>query len=232
MRYRLIGTAALFAMLAGCEIPAPQGAWETKGEQQDFGPPEYVNKTGMLALLNSPSTSVDVLDHEVQLDVRAAEALIAHRNGWDGVLGTADDNPFESTEEVDSVPYVGPVAMGRLEAFASAWGWSPPKDAYFGTWKSVPFSVEEAENTLEFVNLCTLEDLDITAGLDIRAAEEIIWAQPVSSLTALANVPYVGPKTLEKLRDIASAVFSATHDAPAGPGNSMASEESKDPVLE
>ena len=231
MRYRLIGTAALFAMLAGCEVPAPQGVWENSGAIEDFGPPDFVNKTGMLALLNSSSTSVEILDHEVQLDRRAAKALIAHRDGWDGVFGTADDNPFESTEEVDSVPFVGPVAMGRLEAFANAWGWSPPKDAYFGTWKSVSFSVEEAENTLEFVNLCTMEDLDITAGLDVRAAEEIVQAQPLSSLTALSNVPYVGPKTLEKLRDIASAVFSATVEAPIM-NEGIEPEESKDPVLE
>lgn len=47
---------------------------------------------------------------------RAATELAAHRDGADGRFGTEDDDLFDSIEEVDAVPYVGPTAFSQLIA--------------------------------------------------------------------------------------------------------------------
>ncbi len=54
---------------------------------------------------------------EVRLAANAADAIVAVRTGDDGAAGTADDHPFGSLAELDAVPYVGPVAFGKLMAY-------------------------------------------------------------------------------------------------------------------
>ncbi len=51
--------------------------------------------------------------------VQAAEGLVAHRDGSDGVFGTEDDDLFDDIFEVDDVLYVGPVALEQLVAAAT-----------------------------------------------------------------------------------------------------------------
>jgi hypothetical protein len=66
--------------------------------------------------------SFEVLDDDVALDRRAAENIVGHRDGPDGVLGTADDDPFDDLAELDAIPYVGPVALEKLRAWVEAQG--------------------------------------------------------------------------------------------------------------
>jgi hypothetical protein len=66
----------------------------------------------ILALANMASHFT--LDVEVRLDVRAANGIVAHRSGPDGIDGTDDDNPFENLAELDAVPWVGPRAFGKM----------------------------------------------------------------------------------------------------------------------
>ncbi|HVK86041.1 MAG TPA: hypothetical protein VM513_18095 [Kofleriaceae bacterium] len=47
---------------------------------------------------------------------RAATNLTKHRDGADGTFGTDDDDLFDTAEEVDGVPYVGPSAFAALHA--------------------------------------------------------------------------------------------------------------------
>jgi hypothetical protein len=54
------------------------------------------------------------LDVDAAIDVRAAENIVAHRNGPDLVPGTADDDPFGTVAELDAVPYVGKATMVKL----------------------------------------------------------------------------------------------------------------------
>ena len=49
----------------------------------------------------------------------AAEHLVGHRDGADGVFGTEDDELFDDIAEVDEVLYVGPVAMQQLVAIVA-----------------------------------------------------------------------------------------------------------------
>ena len=44
-----------------------------------------------------------------------------------------------------------------------------------------------------------MDDLDIGADLDQRAAESIINGRPYAGLMEMAERPYVGPATLEQL---------------------------------
>ena len=82
-----------------------------------------------VAFLNDPSTDSDTLAEvlaAVSTGARAADNIVAHRDGPDGVFGTADDNLFDGLPqsefsgsilfELDEVPFVGPRAMEELQA--------------------------------------------------------------------------------------------------------------------
>lgn len=71
----------------------------------------------LLVFLNSAQTTLELLDDEVGLRSNAASNLIAHRNGPDGILGTDDDDLFESRTEVDMVPQIGPAALEDLDTY-------------------------------------------------------------------------------------------------------------------
>ena len=53
---------------------------------------------------NESSTTLEILDKDVELDARAARNIIA-------------DRPFLSIEDLDSTPYVGPSALKKLREF-------------------------------------------------------------------------------------------------------------------
>ena len=88
------------------------------------------------------------LDHDVPLNRRAARNLIHHRDGFDAVAGTYDDNLFDHLAEVDAVRWVGTSAMASLVSFAFTQNWVPTADDVLGTWDGVVFTVAEAEATL------------------------------------------------------------------------------------
>lgn len=67
----------------------------------------------VLKLVNESGSSVDRLE-EVGLADDAASAIVAHRHGPDGAAGTADDDIFDSLDELDQVDFVGQLALGKL----------------------------------------------------------------------------------------------------------------------
>lgn len=81
-----------------------------KADGGDTATPAEID--AVLALVNAAELSL--LDIDIALDVRAAEAIVAHRDGSDGLLGTADDDPIDDMAELDAVPWVGPSAFGKL----------------------------------------------------------------------------------------------------------------------
>ena len=105
-----VGPAALEALLAF----ARDNGW------LDVGATE--RDAAILALVNHPDTTMELLDLDVGLDVRAATNIMAHRDGADGEVGTADDRLFASIEELDGISYVGPSALDDLAAYALANG--------------------------------------------------------------------------------------------------------------
>lgn len=113
--------AAALGVLCACDL-APE-AEEADGDgihdpiaaagKADGGDtPTPAEIDAVLALVNTADLSL--LDIDIALDVRAAEAIVAHRDGPDASLGTADDDPIDDLAELDAVPWVGTSAFGKL----------------------------------------------------------------------------------------------------------------------
>ena len=193
-----------FATLAfGCGEALPtEDGFDTSTLALVEGSPEAI---GLLEFLNDPTTTVDVLDHDVPLNRRAARNLIHHRDGFDGKPGTYDDNLFDHLAEVDAVRWVGSSAMAALVNFAFTQNWVPDADDVLGTWDGVVFTVAQAEATLALANASTEAELDHDLGLDRRAAASIVAAQPVETLAELSTLWFVGSSALNILKEAAHA---------------------------
>jgi DNA uptake protein ComE-like DNA-binding protein len=159
-----------------------------------------VEVEAMLDLVNAPETDVAFLDVEVELERRAAENIIAVRNGTDGVYPSADDHPFETLEEIEAVKYVGATTMERLRNFVIAN--PPPAGALV---EGVEFTAAEATAVLWGVNQASREELDLEVGLSSTAAANVFASAPYDTLAEIASVPYVGASALEALRGYAPA---------------------------
>jgi len=77
----------------------------------------------ILAVVNDPAVTFEVLDIDVGLDVRAARNIHAYRAGQDGLLNTGDDRVFADLASLDAVSYVGTRALDLLFDFAQANGY-------------------------------------------------------------------------------------------------------------
>jgi hypothetical protein len=211
----VIFTAA--ALCAGCAT-APLNI-ETGDHAITSGSPEAI---GVVDLLNDPATDIDLLDHDAGLNVRAARNLIHHRDGWDGVLGSYDDDPFGDIDEVDSVRWVGPAAIASLVEFAANEGFIPEGADILGTWDNVTFTVNVADAVLAFVNDSDHSTLDHEVGLDRRAADSITAALPIASVEELAGLYFVGTTALEALIEVSATLGGTEGDeiiADSGEGN-------------
>ncbi|HEU0033078.1 MAG TPA: phospholipase D-like domain-containing protein [Kofleriaceae bacterium] len=75
------------------------------------GSPEAI---GVLALVNDPASTASALKSGAGITSRVATNIVKHRDGADGVAGTADDDKFDTLAELDAIPYVGPVTLNAL----------------------------------------------------------------------------------------------------------------------
>ncbi|MCA9653693.1 MAG: hypothetical protein H6712_14410 [Myxococcales bacterium] len=78
---------------------------------------------GMLRVANE--LDFDALDVDVALDRRSATSIIAHRAGADELLGTADDDYVDSIAELDSLYWMGPANIWRIQSYAMTEGYVP-----------------------------------------------------------------------------------------------------------
>ncbi|HVV82392.1 MAG TPA: nuclease A inhibitor family protein [Kofleriaceae bacterium] len=193
-------TVVLFVAIAALTATACVDDVGTTVEEVAGTPDELA----LVRFLDDASTTVTVLDEQVPLDSRAAKGLIAHRDGKDGVRGTADDDSFDSAAEVDAVPYVGPTAMSALVSYAVAGGWVHD-DEVFGTFDGVPFSVAEARAAIVLVNGATADSLKSSVGLDSRAINSIVAARPIVTMSALSKLYYVGTAMMTKIKTAVAA---------------------------
>lgn len=114
------GVAWICVAALGCDFapePEPQGdgiddaiVLPGKADGLDGASPDEIE--AVIALANT--ADLGLLDVDVALDVRAAEAIVTRRDGPDGALGTADDDLFDDLAELDAVPWVGPRAFGKM----------------------------------------------------------------------------------------------------------------------
>jgi DNA uptake protein ComE-like DNA-binding protein len=159
-------------------------------------------ETAVLDFVNDPATTVDELDDDVGLDSRAAGNIVIHRNGFDEVYPSGDDNPFDTIAELDGVPYVGPTALEKLRQYVANQGTGSESV------EGVEFSADQAAAVVWGVNQATVEELDVDVALTSTAADNLIDNRPYTSVGEMGSVPYVGPSALAKLRDYA-AVWAA-----------------------
>ncbi len=174
----------------------------------------------VLEYVNYPGTAVGILDNDVQLDARAAKAIVARKNGPDGRELTADDRPFTSIADLDAVPYVGDLAIGRILAFAKA---NPIPQGV--TVENVAFTGWQAEAVLWGANTVPVGVLN--GLLDNRAAANVIAGRPYFTMKKLADVPLVGPNALQAMRGQAKVWWNAwkwggTPVTPPPPASSLA----------
>lgn len=125
MKYALWTVAASFAFsVTGCaddqqlqdgrdDAFVVDGKTDTGGIRE--GTPEAA---AVLHVVNTSSRAV--LGDEVGVAEKAGDNIIAVRDGDDGAAGTADDTTFTTLAQLDAVPFVGPVAFGKLLAYAVA----------------------------------------------------------------------------------------------------------------
>jgi hypothetical protein len=194
-----VSSATLLALGMACQ-PSPdreEGSYDAVTAAIHDGTPESI---GVLGLLNAVDTDVPLLDIDVGLDRRAAENLVAHKNGADGVAGNDDDDAFDDVDEVDAIPYVGPSAFDKLLAYAAAHGYVPGDDDLLGVYDGVSFTVKEAQATLTLANNEAHATLDGPIGLDVRAVDSIVAARPIASVLALSELHWVGESALRKLK--------------------------------
>ena len=156
---------------------------------------DHPTSLGALALVNDPSVAdVEFLDVALGFDSRAANRVIAHRQGPDGFDGTADDDLFGSLIELDTIPYVSDAALVALGEAAWELDYVPAFVI-----EGVSFTANEAAAVLLLSNDGSMDDLDHGASLDVRAAEAIIAGRPYHHVTELAARPHVGPAALRSL---------------------------------
>lgn len=82
---------------------------------------------GVLRVANE--LAPEALRDEVGLGSRTVAGIVDVRDGDDDALGTSDDAEITSLAELDAIPYVGPVSLERLLAYAQDHGyveaWAP-----------------------------------------------------------------------------------------------------------
>ena len=221
---KVVSVLAAFTIVAGCAAPSADPAGDLAFPLVDPGSAE---EAGMLALVNDASTTFAVLDDDAALDRRAAENIVAARDGADAAHGTADDMPFTSIDQLDAIAYVGPTALEKLLVFARDNGWLDVGAA------------QRDAATLALVNdpATTFERLDIDVALDRRAAANIIAHragadamagtaddQLFASIAELDAISYVGPSALNDLAAYALAHGYGDDGAPAPVGCVLISE--------
>lgn len=197
----LIALATLIALLAS-------GCTDTNLSSNHDGPHQvhvvagfeidHATGEGILILVNDALTDVPFLDDDCGVDLPAAERIVAHRQGPDGLDGSMDDDLFDDLFELDAVGYVGPSTLQALGEMAHELDLVPVLFV-----EGVSFTASELDDTLLLVNLAELDALDIDAGLDVRAAEALVNGRPYVDLLEVSERPWVGPATLEMLREYA-----------------------------
>ena len=123
----------IFITLARCGAPETDpgdqandsflaaGKTDTGGIME--GSPEALGVLKLVNVANLKTLDDPTSIGGVGLQSLAANNIVDYRNGADLIQGTTDDNLFATLQELDDIPYVGPIAFARLLAFARANGY-------------------------------------------------------------------------------------------------------------
>ena len=187
---------AIAAPLAGCAASTDESADDAASATTSTISASDAQK--ILDFVNYPTTTEAVLDGNVRLDVRAAKAIIAKRNGVDGTYPSNDDVPFATLAQLDAISYVGDSAFTKLDAYARM-NPAPARESVEG----VSFSGWQSVAVVYGVNHATAAELD--AFLDARAAKALVAGAPYKSVAQMGPIAYVGSAALAALKTRAQA---------------------------
>ncbi len=179
---------ALIAVSTGCVADHDDVA-----EAQGLLTEGSADAVGVLALVNAPTTTFEVLDIDARLDRRAARGLV-------------DGRPFDSVAQVDAVRWVGASALNKLVAYSRANGFVPSGSDVVGVFDGVSFTFDQASAALSLVNSATATTLREQVRLDSRAVNSIVDARPVATVEQLSELYYVGKAMLTRIRDYAAPI--------------------------
>lgn len=154
----------------------------------------------MLDFLNTPRTDIAALDEAAHIDTRAARALITHRDGPDGIFGTADDNPFDSWGEAASINWVGEATIAKLESYSQGWCLSRPGHTIAGTFHGVSFTHKQAQLVVKLTNTLPEPALRHLLDFNEEAAQNILDRRPFVFLYDIAHTQGVQAIEIEMLR--------------------------------
>ncbi|MCP3162102.1 proprotein convertase P-domain-containing protein [Myxococcus qinghaiensis] len=181
------------------EETAPAAVMTTQAQALATGTPA---STGVLAFLNSRSTTLAVLDFEVPLNALTAQAIIADRNGPDGIEFTADDRHYVSIDQVDAIPQVGPAALATLEGYVRATGRvEMPLDEQVGVFHGVAFNLAEARRVVAAANTVSQAALQSTVGLSANQAQAIVAARRIDHIVELSRLAFMNGAALQALKN-------------------------------
>lgn len=199
--WAVVGVMTLAA--CGPDAYALVGGAEEESLELDRG---ALSVPAMLSFVNGPDATVEVLDREVGLDVRAARSIVGFVRGPDGLHGTADDRELSSIAQLDALSWVGEAALLAIDRYAT-----PRYGLQDLVLEGVHFSAAEAALT---VAVCNDARLDAT-GLSGLARLKLSEGRPHVNLVSVASTPQVGPAALLALRKYVAALLGSPPPPPA-----------------
>ena len=118
-----------------------------------------------------------------------------------------------SCEEIAAYSYFGASSAQALFDYVAADPSCGEPDLVV---EGVPLTEDEASAILAVANGASQTQLDDGAGLDARAAENIVEGRPLATIYELADISYVGPTAVGQLRDYAVG-WAGPDDPPEDP---------------
>lgn len=139
----------------------------------------------------------------IGLRTDATSALVTYRNGADGQAGTADDGALDTLAQLEAVPYVASVAIGRLRDFAGkqqVWRYLPADPAQGITLAALlasekPVTRTASANSRTVPTDCRLPFYSLTVRVSIRlgalSAPPLFAFEDGTGLVAKSDIPIV-----------------------------------------
>jgi hypothetical protein len=117
--------ACSLVLAIGCGVEDPEdGHDESYLSGRGLGDLTPLEEGTILSLVNTLSDQAlrDPLPDGAGLGDPAVDNLIHVRLGDDGLLGSLDDGYVDTIEELDAVPFIGPIEFEKLLAYAREHG--------------------------------------------------------------------------------------------------------------
>ncbi|MBW2457802.1 MAG: hypothetical protein JRI68_25075 [Deltaproteobacteria bacterium] len=204
-----LGLACSVALMVGCtqETLAEQAGELGEQTGQTSAPVLGAEELTVLAFVNDQQAATEaVLDDDCGIRSDSARHIVEHRDGHDQTPGTADDDLFDSVEELDGVSMVGDWTLEQLTVCAESHGYAPTAAEF-----ALLNFLNDYPNT-------TFERLDDDCGLRSDAAGNLIAHRdgpdgvpgtqdddPFHGEAEVDAVAQVGPATLGQLQACAES---------------------------